>query len=105
MFGIGPYYLILEAYLPLVQCFLKLTHIKDRSASPQHILWVRIRIEHIALKVVQGISKHADCILVPHIFPDSILFPSEMPNNLRNINSGECPNKSGITFDHQQCPR
>ena len=45
------------------------------------------RIRHIALKVVQGISKHADCILVPHIFPDSILFPTEMPNNLRNINN------------------
>lgn len=40
MFGFGPYYLILEAYLPLIWCFLKLTHIKDRSASPQHILWV-----------------------------------------------------------------
>ena len=32
-------------------------------------------------------SKHADCILVPCIFLDSILFPSEMPNNLRNINN------------------
>lgn len=69
VFGFRPYYMILEAYLPLTWCVLRLTCIKDRLAFPKWTYPVGggARIRQAGFKVEQGIRKCMLPVLGDHI--------------------------------------
>lgn len=107
MFDFETYYMILEDYLSLTCCSLRLTHIKDRFLFPsEHICGEGARIRQARLKIWQGISVCRLCFGTAFFPRQYIFFPSGMPCNLKTTKS----NKSfriqihqALLLHHQQC--